>query len=65
VSRAIEIRSRLYALKEMGIADSVLRIYQADIDDLELLALAEEELTPLHDEDTPDGTGSEMAAECG
>lgn len=60
--RALEIRDRLVRLHDLNIGDAVLRIYGADKNDLDLLAVAEDVLKPQ--EEKPDGNGSEMAAEC-
>ena len=56
----MEIRTRLIQLHRLKIGPEVLRMYQTDLYDLELLALAEDELT--HKEEAKDGDGSEMAA---
>ncbi len=58
----MEIRDRLVRLKELNIGAKILDIYGADRDDLDLLAVAEEALTPQ--EEQPHGDGHEMAAEC-
>lgn len=62
-SQVLDIRDKLIRLKNMGIGDSILKLYGATVDTLELLAIAEDELNPQH-EDMSDGNGSDMAAEC-
>jgi hypothetical protein len=61
-ARALEIRSALIRLHRLKIGPGILNLYNATLDDLELLALAEDELNESGD--TDDGNGSEMAAEC-
>jgi hypothetical protein len=60
--RAMEIRNKLIRLHRLKIGPAILDRYGATLDDLELLALAEDELNEK--EVTPDGNGPEMAAEC-
>jgi len=42
--RVLEMRARLVALAPLGIGDAVLRMYEATEEDLEMLAVIEEEL---------------------
>ena len=53
----MEIRDRLQRLNGLGIGDGVLRLYCATVDDLDLLAIIQDELNPQH-EVTEDGNGS-------
>jgi hypothetical protein len=57
----MEIRNKLDRLQRMRIGAAILDRYGATIEDLELLALAEDELNPKGDND--DGNGYDMAAE--
>jgi len=59
-ARALEIRDKLQRLSGLNIGSSVLDLYRASIDDLDLIAIAEDELR----EEQPHGPRSEMAAEC-
>lgn len=61
-ARAMEIRDKLIRLHRLKIGPAILDRYQATVEDLELLALAEDELTTK--EATTDGDGSEMGTEC-
>ena len=45
--RVLEIRDRLVALNDLGIGGEILRMYEADVNDIELLAAVEEELKAL------------------
>ncbi|MBI5634857.1 MAG: hypothetical protein HZA15_15425 [Nitrospirae bacterium] len=41
--RAFEIRARLISLNELGIGGEILRMYEATEEDLDMLAVIEEE----------------------
>lgn len=58
----MEIRDKLIRLHRLKIGGEILNIYRCTIDDLEMLALAEDELNVK--EETDDGNGSEMDTEC-
>ena len=49
-SRIIEIRSQLIVLNELVDAGSILRLHDADIDDIELLVFYERELKKVKEE---------------
>lgn len=49
LQRIFEIRDRLTTLHELVDAGTILRLYDADIEDIELLAVIEEELKTLSD----------------
>ena len=61
VSRALEIRDKLVRLSRLNIGDAVLRLYLATREDLEFLALIEDELNPEEDNH---GDGCEVDTEC-
>jgi hypothetical protein len=61
-ARVMEIRDRLIRLHRLKIGPEILRIYSATRRDLELMALAEDELNEKGD--TEDGNGPEMDVEC-
>ncbi|MEW6115670.1 MAG: hypothetical protein AB1553_02060 [Nitrospirota bacterium] len=53
-ARILEIRQRLLSLNELVDAGTILRLYDVDLVDLELLAAVEEELKELRDEENKD-----------
>ena len=57
----MEIRDKLIRLHRLKIGSAILGMYNATKEDLELLALAEDELNET--EEQHDGDGSEMAAD--
>ena len=61
-ARAMNIRDKLVRLHRLKIGGEILRMHGATLEDLELLALAEDELNAKEGADN--GNGSEMAAEC-
>ena len=61
-ARAMEIRDKLVRLHRLKIGPAILDRYGCTIDDLEMLALAEDELNEKWE--PTDGNGSEMDAEC-
>lgn len=63
-ARALAIRSKLVRLHRLKIGPAILGLYGATLDDLEMMALAEDELNEEEKEGADDGDGSEMAAEC-
>jgi len=63
VSRVLDLREKLNVLKPLNIGDSILKLYGATVDTLDLLVIAEKELQ-LENEGTENGNGSEMDIEC-
>jgi len=63
VSHVLDLREKLNWLKPLGIGDSILKLYGATVDTLDLLVIAEKELKPEY-EDSENGNGSEMDIEC-
>jgi hypothetical protein len=51
--RIFEIRDRLITLKDLVDPGTILKLYNADLDDLELLAAVEEQLQEIHKEEKP------------
>jgi hypothetical protein len=48
--RIIDLRNRLVSLGDLGIGSEILRMYDADIEDIELMAVIEDELKAIQDE---------------
>jgi hypothetical protein len=60
-ARALEIRDKLVRLHRLEIGPAICNIYNVTVDDLELMAVAEDELNPK--EEPPDGTGHNLDTE--
>lgn len=57
-ARVLALRDKLIRLRRLGIGAEIMRMYQVTLDDLDLLALIDNELNPR--EDNPHGDGSDL-----
>jgi hypothetical protein len=57
--RILDIRQKIKTLKEVVDAGTILRMYAADLEDIELLAFLEDELRKLREEDKGDQSDKE------